>query len=63
MRSLLRLGCALLALGAVACADDVNLDAVPGAAAGCEPPSADNLVPEAPMLPGRHCIACRFDIN
>lgn len=58
MRTILRFGCALLLLCSVACDDDVNLDAVPGAAAGCEPPSADNLVPEAPMLPGRHCIAC-----
>ncbi|HND11097.1 MAG TPA: hypothetical protein PKI49_08285 [Pseudomonadota bacterium] len=37
---------------------EVNVDAVPGAAAGCEAPSEDNLVPQAPMLPGRDCLAC-----
>lgn len=50
------LGLALLFAGCT----DVNVDAVPGAAAGCEAPSADNLVPQAPMLPGRDCLACHM---
>ncbi len=41
-----------------ACAQPVNLGAVPAAINGCEKPSADNLTPEPPMLPGRHCQAC-----
>jgi len=57
MRAIVRLGLPLLLLLG-GCAEDVNLDAVQGAAAGCEVPSADNLNPEAPMLPGRECIAC-----
>jgi cytochrome c553 len=53
-----RLGFALLAmLGLSACAE-VNLDTAPGAAAGCEDPTEDNLNPQAPMLPGRSCMAC-----
>ncbi len=40
------------------CAEDVDVNAVVGAAAGCESPSEDNLVPQAPMLPGRDCLAC-----
>ena len=53
-----RLGIAVLAmLGLSACAE-VNLDTAPGAAAGCEDPTEDNLVPQAPMLPGRSCMAC-----
>ncbi|MFO0579054.1 MAG: hypothetical protein U1A78_34050 [Polyangia bacterium] len=58
MSKRLRRGCALLILGIGACAADVNLGAVPEAVAGCEAPSADNLAPEAPMLPGRRCLAC-----
>lgn len=51
-----------LALGLLgACASDVNLAAVPEAVAGCEAPTEDLLVPEAPMLPGRHCIACHTE--
>ena len=40
------------------CASDVTLLAVPEAVAGCESPTADELNPEAPMLPGRQCMAC-----
>ncbi len=56
MRMNMRLGVALL-LGLSACAE-VNLDKAAGAGAGCEDPSEDNLVPQAPMLPGRSCMAC-----
>ena len=47
-----------LGLGASGCASEVNLAAEPEAINGCEAPSEDNLNPEAPMLPGRHCIGC-----
>ena len=65
-RYLTRLGAAPLALltwlglylGAAGCASDVNLSAVPEAQNGCEAPTPDELNPEAPMLPGRHCIGC-----
>lgn len=49
---------ACLGLFAQGCAAQVDLAAVPSAVAGCEAPTADELVPEAPMLPGRHCMAC-----
>lgn len=58
MTRTLRITCALLALGIGACGGDVNIAAVPEAVAGCEAPRPDDLVPEAPMLPGRRCMAC-----
>lgn len=53
---------ALLALAllgpAVGCESEVNLAAVPQAVNECEPPTNDQLIPEAPMLPGRNCSVC-----
>jgi mono/diheme cytochrome c family protein len=59
-RKLARCAPLLVCAGAflLGCAADVDLAAVPQAVAGCEAPTDDELVPEAPMLPGRHCIAC-----
>lgn len=57
LRSLLFLA---LGLGG-ACASEVNLAAVPEAAAGCEQPVEALLAPQPPMLPGRHCIACHTE--
>ena len=47
-----------LILATADCAPPVDLAAAPKAVAGCEPPTADELVPEAPMLPGRDCSVC-----
>lgn len=41
-----------------ACGDEVNLDAVPAAKAGCEVPTADALRAGGTMLPGRNCNDC-----
>ncbi len=51
---------ALLVLCA-ACGAAVDPTVVFNVAAGCEAPSEDNLVPKAPMLPGRHCQGCHAD--
>jgi hypothetical protein len=40
------------------CGDEVNLDAVPEAKAGCEAPTADALREGGTMLPGRNCNGC-----
>lgn len=53
--ALLSLGLGLTAAG---CAPPVNIAAVPQAVNGCDAPTADELVPEAPMLPGRNCLVC-----
>lgn len=45
-------------LGLSACGDEVNLDAVPSAKAGCESPTADELREGGTMLPGRNCNDC-----
>lgn len=46
-------------LGASSCAPPVNYGAVAQkASAGCATPTDDELVPEAPMLPGRNCLVC-----
>lgn len=43
---------------AAGCESEVNLAAVPQAVNECDPPTADELIPEAPMLPGRNCSVC-----
>lgn len=49
----------LAGLALPACGEDVNLDEVPTATAGCdEKPTEELLRAQAIMLPGRHCIAC-----
>jgi hypothetical protein len=48
----------IAALVAMGCGSEVNLNAVPLAVAGCEAPTEELLVPQAPMLPGRACITC-----
>jgi hypothetical protein len=48
----------IAALVAMGCGSEVNLSAVPLAVAGCEAPTEELLVPQAPMLPGRACITC-----
>ena len=40
------------------CGSEVNLAAVPQAVNECDPPTSDELIPEAPMLPGRNCSVC-----
>lgn len=57
--SVLALSVVSLAVWLSGCAGPVVLKTED--AAGCEAPSADNLVPEAPMLPGRHCMGCHKD--
>jgi hypothetical protein len=49
---------AFFGLGQVGCGNDVDLAAAPQAVAGCEAPTADELNPEATMLPGRDCMVC-----
>lgn len=50
-------GCLTVLLGALGCGQvDLNLE--PSAAAGCEPPAAEDLEPQPIMLPGRRCAAC-----
>ena len=51
------LGLALLSPLA-GCESGVNLAAVPQAVNECDPATADELIPEAPMLPGRNCSVC-----
>jgi hypothetical protein len=60
MRNLFASLCAatLLVLSVPGCEEEVNLDAVPEAKNNCEPPTAELLNAEAPMLPGRHCMGC-----
>jgi hypothetical protein len=60
-RSLAFALCAGLVAVSGGCAADVDLAAVPEAADGCEPPTPEELVPEPPMLPGRHCLACHTE--
>ena len=48
----------IAALVAMGCGSEVNLNAVPLAVTGCEAPTEELLVPQAPMLPGRDCLAC-----
>lgn len=55
---LLAIALAGLGLIATSCAPPVNIAAVPQAVNGCDPPTEDELVPEAPMLPGRNCLVC-----
>ena len=43
---------------AVAGCGTVDINQEPSAAAGCEPPQAEDLEPQPIMLPGRRCAAC-----
>lgn len=61
LRSLFFLALAAPALLVSACKSQVDIALVPSAVAGCEAPTEDLLVPEAPMLPGRRCMACHTE--
>jgi hypothetical protein len=50
--------CLTALVGGCAPALDANSPALAATAAKCEAPTADLLVEEAPMLPGRDCIGC-----
>jgi len=42
----------------VGCVEGVDVNKTEGASAGCEEPTEELTVAQAPMLPGRDCIAC-----
>lgn len=58
LRSVLSMGTLSLGLLLAACGDEVNLDKVPSAKAGCADPTAASLAEGGAMLPGRNCVDC-----
>lgn len=58
LRSVLSMGTLSLGLLFAACGDEVNLDKVPSAKAGCADPTAASLAEGGAMLPGRNCVDC-----